>query len=118
MVAVSEQPEVAVRVMTPGYLRAMRIPLVRGRDVRDADAAGQLDVILVSESMARRFWPDQDALGKRLVLSFYPGVSREVVGIVGDVKQQGLAVVQPSPTIYVPLAQMPRPWMSVVVRRP
>jgi len=116
VVAVSQQPEVAVRVMTPGYLRAMRIPLVRGRDVREADAAGQPDVVLVSESMARRFWPDQDPIGRRLVLSFYPGVSREVVGIVGDVKQRGLAVVQPSPTIYVPLAQMPRPWMSVVVR--
>ena len=118
VVAMSEQPEVAVRVMTPGYLQAMRIPLVRGRDVREADAAGQPGVILISESMARRFWPDQDPIGKRLVLTFYPQLPREVVGIVGDVKQQGLAVVQPSPTIYVPLGQMPRPWMSIVVRTP
>jgi predicted permease len=112
----SEQPEVALRVMTPGYLRAMRIPLRRGRDLADSDAANRPPVVLVSESFARRFWPDEDAIGRRLTLSFYPGMVREVAGVVGDVKQNGLATLEPSPTVYVPLAQMPRTYMSLVVR--
>jgi predicted permease len=114
--ALSEQPEVAVRVLTPGYLRAMQIPLLRGRDVGEADVTGRPGIVLVSESMARRFWPDEDPIGRRLTLSFYPGVPREVVGVAGDVKLEGLADTQASPTLYVPLAQMPQTWMSVVVR--
>lgn len=116
VVAQSEQPEVAVRVIAPGYLATMRIPVVRGRDVRDSDGAGQPNVILVSESMARRFWPGEDPIGKRLVQSFYPDVAREVVGVVADVKLSSLAAAATSPTLYVPLAQQPRPWMALVVR--
>jgi len=114
--ALSEQPEVAVRVLTPGYLRVMRIPVLRGRDVGDADAAGRPAVVLISESLGRTFWPGEDPVGRHLTLSFYAGVSREVVGVVGDVKKDGLADAHASPTLYVPLAQMPRPWMSLVVR--
>jgi putative ABC transport system permease protein len=115
-VALSQQPEVAVRVMTPGYLQAMRIPLVRGRDFGDADGAGRPAVVLISESLARLFWPGEDPIGRHMTLTFHPGVAREVVGVVGDVKQEGLAAVQPAPTVYAPLAQMPGPWMTLVVR--
>jgi len=118
VVPLSEQPQVAVREITPGYLKTMRIPLVRGRDIDSSDVAGRPNVVLVSQSMAEKFWPNEEVIGRRLTLSFVPGVVREIVGVVGDVKQESLAVLEPSPTIYQPLAQRPSPWMTLVVRTP
>jgi putative ABC transport system permease protein len=105
-----------VRLITPGLLESLRMRRLKGRDFSDADRAGSPGVVLVSESMARRFWPGEDPVGKRLVLSFYPGVSREVVGVVADVKLRGLSVVRSIDAIYVPLAQIPNTWMSLAVR--
>jgi predicted permease len=102
----SEQPEVDVRLTSPGYMKALHIPILRGRDLSDNDLAGRSAVVLISESMARQFWPGADALGKRLTLTFFPNVSREVVGIVGDVKLDGLDQTRPSATLYFPLEQI------------
>ncbi len=113
---VAEQPEVAVRRISPGYLRTLRIPLLRGRDFAEADAADQPAVVLVSAAMARRFWPHEDPIGKRLTLSFVPQTSRLVVGVVGDVKQRGLEVTEPVATLYQPAAQAPAAWLSLAVR--
>jgi putative ABC transport system permease protein len=119
----SEQPEVDVRLISQGYMNALHIPIVRGRDFSDTDLAGRSAVILISESMAHQFWPGEDAVGKRLTLTFSPGAVREVVGIVGDVKLDGLDQTRPSATLYLPLDQVPaspRGWrsfpMSLVVR--
>ena len=112
----SEQPEVDVRLISPGYARAMHIPILRGRDFSDSDAAGRPGVALISDSLARRFWPNEDPLGRRLTLTFFPGVVREVVGIVGDVKLDSLDETRPVATIYVALAQLTappsEPWRS------
>lgn len=102
----ADQPEVAVRVISPGLLHAMSIPLLRGRDFGEQDKAGNPGTILISQSMANRFWPNEDPIGKHLTLTFFPGISREIVGVVGDVKNDGLDAKQPSPTIYTPLAQL------------
>ena len=102
----SHQPEVSVRMLTPGFLSSMRIPLRRGRDFSDADTATSLPVVLVSESMAKQFWPNEDPIGKRLTLTFFPGVVREVVGVVGDVKDRGLDSAAPVSTLYWPLSQL------------
>ncbi|HET9165280.1 MAG TPA: ABC transporter permease, partial [Candidatus Angelobacter sp.] len=123
-VAMSEQPEVDVRVISTGYLHAMHIPVVRGRDLNESDTADKPGAILVSEAMAKRFWPNEDALGKRLTLTFAPGKIREVVGIVGDVKLDGLDQAELNSAIYEPLTQISAPpsgeWRSfgldVVVR--
>ena len=72
VVAMSDQPEVDVRLTSPGYFHAMRIPILRGRDFGDEDVAGRPATILISQSMAQRFWPGEDALGKRLTLTFSP----------------------------------------------
>lgn len=109
VVAMSEQPEVDVRLVSAGYMSAMRIPVVRGRDFSDADVAGRPAVILISESMARQFWPGEDALGKRLTLTFSPDAIREVVGIVGDVKLDGLDQARPSAALYFPMDQIAAP---------
>jgi putative ABC transport system permease protein len=117
LVEMSEQPEVAVRTITPGYIHATRVAMLKGRDLTEADAADKPAAILVSESLAERFWPNEDPIGKHLTMSFFPGTSREVVGVVGDVKQDGLNVAERIATLYVPFAQTPNHRsLSLVVR--
>ncbi len=83
-----DQPTVEVRKITPGYLRAMRIPLLRGRDVADRDA----EVMLVSRSAAALLWGDADPIGRRVTLPLQSKiVVKEIIGIVGDVKQGELS---------------------------
>jgi len=123
-VPMSEQPEVDVRLISAGYLRAMRIPVVRGRDLNDADVAGRPAVVLISQSMAERFWPHEDPIGQHLTLSFFPDQSRQIVGIVGNTKLDALNETRNTATLYFPLDQVSVPstggWrsfgMSLVVR--
>ena len=123
-VAMADQPEVAVRLITPGYVHALRIPLLRGRDFNDSDTADRPSSVLISDSLAKRFWPNEDPIGKHLTLTFFADAPREIVGIVGDVKDNGLDFVQPVAMLYTPLAQISAPalgaWtsfpMSLVVR--
>jgi putative ABC transport system permease protein len=105
-VQMSEQPEVDVRLADAGYLKAMRIPVVRGRAFSDGDTEDHPGVILVSEAMAKRFWPGEDAVGKRLTMTFSPGKIREIVGVVGDVKLDGLNQTEANSTIYEPVSQL------------
>jgi putative ABC transport system permease protein len=116
VVSQAEQPEVAVRVLTPGTLPTLRIRLLEGRDVAATDTADSPAAVLVSATMAKRFWPGESAVGKRLTLSFYPGVKREVVGVVADVKLRGLAQTEPIAAVYVPHAQMSTHWLALLVR--
>src|SRR5437763_402818 len=102
----SDQPEVDVRLISPGYIHAMHIPILRGRDLSDADVAGRPGAVLISDSLARRFWPNEDPIGRHLTLTFFPDIVREVVGIVGDVKLDSLDETRPVATIYHPLAQV------------
>lgn len=117
---------IQVRSINPAYFRAMGIPIVRGRAFTDRDREGQPLVAIVSASMARRYWPGEDAVGQRI--TFNSGVardrqqevggpgSREVVGIVGDVKHLGLDEGE-VPMFYTPQAQQPSyHTMSLVVR--
>ncbi|HEY3705706.1 MAG TPA: ABC transporter permease [Terracidiphilus sp.] len=105
VVPMSEQPEVSVRVVTPGYFKTMRVPVLEGRDIAQSDTADAQAVVLISKSMAKQFWPHGSAIGKRLKLSFFPDKERIVVGVVGDVKQQGLDTAAGIATLYWPLAQ-------------
>jgi putative ABC transport system permease protein len=106
VVAMSEQPEVDVRLISPGYMQTLRIPILRGRDINEGDVAGRPAVVLISQAMAQQFWPGEDAIGKHLTMTFFPGVSREVVGIVADVKMDGLDQTRPAVALYWPLAQI------------
>ncbi len=117
VVTMAEQPEVDVRLISSGYMSALHIPILRGRDLSDTDIAGRQAVILISESMAQQFWPGEDALGKHLTMTFFPDAVREVVGIVGDVKLDGLDQTRPSAALYFPLDQVSVPanggWSSI-----
>jgi len=116
LVVLSEQPEVSVRVATPGYIQAMRIPLLQGRNISTSDTADAAPVVVISQSMAKQLWPNQSPIGRHLKLSFYPDKDREVVGVIGDVKQTGLDSAAGIATLYWPLAQVTgsatSPWRS------
>ena len=105
----AEQPEVDVRLISSGYLRAMHVPILRGRNFAESDAAGRPGVALISEALARHYFPNEDPIGKHIDLYFFPGVPREVVGIVGDTKLDSLDETRPTDTIYIALAQMTVP---------
>jgi MacB-like periplasmic core domain len=93
-----------------GYFDALQIPLRRGRLFDARDRRATLPVAIVNETAARRFWPGQDPIGQRITVGqpFVPEladtVAREIVGVVGDVREQGLGV-DPPPVLYVPLSQ-------------
>lgn len=116
MVPMAEQPEVAVRVIEPDFMRTMRIPLLQGRMLNAADTEDRPQAILISDAMAKRIWPGENPIGKRLTMTFFPAKVREVVGVVGNVKQDGLDVAEPAATLYLPMAQAARPFMTVVLR--
>ncbi len=112
----AEQPEVAGNTVSPGYLRSLRIPIVRGRDLEPTDTKDSRPVVLVSEAMARHFWPGQDAIGQRISCVFMPGVWFEVVGIVADVRAEGLEETSNQQAMYLAFAQNPNGFMSLAVR--
>ena len=92
--------------VTPAYFATLGIPLQRGRDFTDADRADQLPVTIVSASVARRFWPGEDALGKRIGYA-WDSPWMTIVGIVPDTKQDSLRDTL-STSMYVPWQQRTR----------
>jgi putative ABC transport system permease protein len=87
----------AIRFATPGYFQAMGIPIKRGRDISDADNRDRQFVAVVSESFVRRYFPDEDPIGRHFTYAF---ADREVVGVVGDVKFRGLERTS-EPQVYL-----------------
>src|SRR4051812_17483777 len=116
---VSELSEIDNYFITPDYIRAMAIPVLRGRTLGPQDTADAALAVLMSESAAKKFWPNEDALGKRL--RFYNPDPKEqrpwrtVVGVVADVKQYGLDT-SGAAALYVPQRQQPQSTLTLVVR--
>jgi predicted permease len=96
----------------PNYFQTMRIPLVQGRDFDERDRERAQRVVVINETMARRYWPNRGALGQRLRLT---GDWLEVVGIARDVKNRSLSEA-PQPFLYLPLLQDYRSNMILVAR--
>ena len=114
--AIAEQPMAQTRYISPDYFRAIGIPLRQGRVFSDQDRDNSVPVVIISEAMARRFWPGENPIGKRLTPTFHVEQGmREIVGVVGDVKARGLDS-DSSTMMYLPFKQSPRPFMSFVVR--
>jgi putative ABC transport system permease protein len=108
----SQQPSAIYMPATAGYLEALGLPLVRGRTIADADTAQAPGVVVINQTLASRFFPNEDPVGRRMTIS---GVLRTIVGVVGDARYQGLGV-EAGPQAYVPHAQSPFPGMRIVVR--
>jgi putative ABC transport system permease protein len=100
------------RRISPRYINTMGIALLKGRLLSERDVLTAPPVILIDETLARQYFPNENPIGRRMRLW---GEYREVVGIVGQVHHYGLES-QPEPTIYAPFEQMPNKAMALVVR--
>jgi putative ABC transport system permease protein len=125
-----DEPDAAYASVTPGYFSAMSLVLRRGRVLTEADGRSAPRVAVINEAMARRFWPNENPIGKRVALSVeslrfdrpnapprfdFDGSAREIVGVVADVRASGVA--DPAlPALYMPLAQRPVSDLTLAVR--
>ena len=115
----ADLPPVQFRTVSPDYFSAMQIPLNRGRRFTEADKKQSPPVVIINQELARRYFPGEDPVGKRLSLRASLGEDeplwRQIAGVVGDIKHFGLDA-EVRPEIYVPYAQLPTSAMTLVVR--
>jgi putative ABC transport system permease protein len=115
----TSEPRAQLRPVTPGYFRTVGLGVSRGRGFGDPDTADAAPVAVISETTARRFWPGENPVGKRLRMhvSAVRGREpfREIVGVVPDVKTRQVDQ-PPSPVVYVPHAQHPTGYMNLIVK--
>jgi putative ABC transport system permease protein len=90
----------------PDYFETLRLPLLRGRTFGPQDSAASSPVVVISESMAKTFWPNQDPIGQHIKSDLFGDPPRMIVGIVGDVRQN-LRQEETQPGMYVPYIQLP-----------
>ncbi len=115
----NQEPAAKTAIVMPGYFETLGIPLLRGRAIRPTDDEAAPPVVVINQTMAARYWPGEDPLGQRIALQGHtsgetPG-PREIIGIVGDVRQYGLAV-EPEREMYVPQLQFPLGFLTLTVR--
>jgi len=113
VLSTSEQPRAKYRAVSADYFSALGIPLVRGRYFNQADGEKTPGVVIINATTARRFWPGQDPIGKRIKAGFDESQWCTIVGIVGDVKHRGLDSESNAETYYHYL-QVPPVWMNFV----
>ena len=99
--------DASLRYVTPGFFATLGIPLKRGRDVSEADTIDHPFVAVVSESFVRRYWPDEQPIGRHFGFGMH---DREVIGVVGDVRVRGLER-ESEPQVYLSYQQVPDGWI-------
>jgi predicted permease len=109
------EPTADKRITSPGYFRAMHIPILRGREFSDADGLSAPHVAIINDSFARKYFPNEDPIGKRIGFNWEMEGFQEVIGIVGDVKHNDLAGPNDR-EIYVSYLQRPDSGFTFVVR--
>ena len=109
------EPSAFYAPVSSEYLNALSIPLKKGRFFTNFDKAGSPPVVVINETMARRYFPNEEPLGKRLVVIFGREVTREIVGVVGDVLHNGLHV-EPRAEMFVPHQQSASAHMTFLVK--
>jgi predicted permease len=103
-----------VNDVTPTFFETLRIPLVAGREFTDSDRADTKQVVIANEAMAKHFWPNENAIGKRFHFHGDPGM-REIVGVVRNTVENNIGE-EPQPVAYLPLAQNYSPAAILLVR--
>ena len=111
----NDQPISDKYVVSADYFRAMGIRLIEGRFFSDADTSGTKPVAIVNESMAKRIWPGESPIGKRIQFSWLNNDWQEIVGVAGDVKTEALDATTPLET-YVTYRQAPFSEVALVVQ--
>jgi putative ABC transport system permease protein len=115
-VELGDEPSADIRIIDPGYFRTMGIPLRAGRAFAETDTATALKVMVINETLARRFWPGEDPIGKKITMRDWgPPLTGEIIGIAGDVKADGLDS-ESRPMIYWAFPQFPVIFNTVVAR--
>ncbi|HWZ23745.1 MAG TPA: ABC transporter permease, partial [Verrucomicrobiae bacterium] len=110
------EPSADIRTIDPAYFRTMGIPLLAGRNFTERDNATAPPVMVINQTMARQFWPNENPLGKHVTMKDWGApLTGEIVGVVGDVKSNGLDEAG-GPMIYWPYYQFAQIFNSVVVR--
>jgi putative ABC transport system permease protein len=115
LIAPSDLPNTNYYAITPDYFRAMGIRLVRGRVFTAQDDAQAPRVAIINETMARQHFPNEDPIGKRINITNGPDTWREIIGIVGDIKQYGVDQATSNQS-YEPFAQKPFSSLNVIIR--
>jgi len=114
-----QEPHASYSSVSPDYFKAIGIPLLRGRHFTERDTKGAPRVAIINNTMAKKFFPDEDPIGKRIHLTGGltngDGVYREIVGVVGDGEYYGVDQETPA-QIYEPYTQQPFPFMTLVLR--
>jgi putative ABC transport system permease protein len=113
-VPLQQRPFVDIEAITPQWFRTMRVPLDGGREFTDADNAQAPKVVIVNETFARRFWPNQNPVGKHVTVGRWPEPA-QVVGVAADVRNKGLAQ-ETQPQLYLAFPQLPWGNMNLLVR--
>ena len=113
-VPLPKRPFVDIEAISPQWFQTMRVPLRSGRDFTAADNAQAPKVVVVNETFARRFWPDQNPLGKHIIVGRWP-TPAEVIGVAADIKNQGLDQ-DTQPQLYLSFPQLPWGNMNLLVR--
>ncbi len=114
-IPLDQQPEIAIILAGPEYFRTLGVPILRGRTFTEADRQGTLPVAIVSRSMARRLWGDEDPVGRR-ILGGRGDVT--VVGVAEDVKYEGVTTSSQRVVMYQPFFQRVLPFAMLAVRSP
>jgi predicted permease len=114
--ALGDEPGADIRVTDPDYFSAMQIPLLAGRNFSEHDTANSARVVLINETLARQFWPNANPLGQHITMKDWgPPLTGEIVGVVGDVKGNGLDAAV-GPMLYWPYTQFGQIFNRMVVR--
>ena len=113
-VPLAERPFIDIEAISPQWFRTMSVPMKTGREFTEADNAQAPKVLIVNETLVRRYWPNENPIGKHIVVGRWPAPS-EVVGVAHDIKNRGLAQ-DPQPQVYIPFPQLPWGNMNLIVR--
>jgi putative ABC transport system permease protein len=110
-----EGPNSRKREASPDYFVTLGIPVLQGRVFTEHDRAGSPDVVVISQALVERYWPGENPIGRRIRHNWGPGEEQEIIGVVGDVRHDGLDLPVGG-TVYRPLYQFAQPATSIVLK--